>query len=255
MSATMELSLAVFAIFLFIWKYSIPVEASPSLQPLQFGPVHLFPPSPKRKSYSWRASVDRSLGAAFSKETSNLLPLKRSKRRTVPPSKSSNLDVVAFRTLASYPVWLCRASQSLGLLKAVQSPDGGCDVQTRWGKCSILSFHRPQGQGQLHLLSSVLPPFFAKDYTVDLPISGGAVAIADTPRGNGSLRFSIFPGRPDGAIVTQIRGYRPSIVGRRRPASPLRSRLYLGTQSLLHGFVMWRFHHHIARQLHDFDVR
>lgn len=222
----------------------------------QFGPVRIFPPAPKRKSYSWRAAVDRTMGRAFSRETSNLHPMKTSKRLST--TKASNLDELAFRTLSSYPTWLCRGGQSLGLLKAVKKPDGGCDVRLRWGSCSVLSFDRPQRCGQLHPLSSVLPLFLSNDYTVELPISGGALAITGTPGGNGSLWFSIR--KPNGSskgslnygiFITEIRSYRPSICGKKIPTSPFRSRLYLGTQSLLHGFVMWRFHHHVARQISD----
>jgi hypothetical protein len=221
---------------------------------LQFGPVRIFPPSPKRKSYSWRAAVDRTLGRAFSRETSNLVPIgteKDSRKINAP-----NFDAVVFRTLASYPSWLCRGSQSLGLLKAVKTSDGGCDVQTRWGSCSVLSFDRPRRHGQLHPLSSILPLFFSSDCTVELPISGGALAITGTPGGNGSLWFTIqkrntsFKGSLNcGTFKTEIQSYRPSLCGKKIPTSALRSRLYLGTQSLVHGFVMWRFHTHVARQI------
>jgi hypothetical protein len=220
---------------------------------VQFGPVRIFPSSPNKKSYSWRAAVDQTLGRAFSRETSNLLP--SGTKQDSSNIKSPNFDAVAYRTLASYPTWLCRGSQSLGLLKAVKSSDGGCDVRLRWGSCSILSFDRPRRHGQLHPLSSVLPPFFSNGYTVELPISGGALAITGTPGGNGSLLFSIR--KPNslkgsfncGTFTTEIRSYRPSLCGKKIPTSLLRSRLYLGTQSLLHGFVMWRFHRHVARQI------
>jgi len=65
------------------------------------------------------------------------------------------------------------------------------------------------------------------------------------------------------SIVTALSGYRPSLCGgittnggggkagvtktKRRKINPLRAGFYLGTQSVVHGHIMWRFHRHCRR--------
>jgi hypothetical protein len=51
-------------------------------------------------------------------------------------------------------------------------------------------------------------------------------------------------------LVTGLMDYTPTLVGKKtwyNPLWPLRVAVYLGTQSVIHGHVMWRFHNHVRQ--------
>jgi hypothetical protein len=50
-------------------------------------------------------------------------------------------------------------------------------------------------------------------------------------------------------IQTNIVGYRPWLCGATKPVPALRANLYLHSQSIVHGYVMWRFHRRCRRKL------
>ena len=48
-------------------------------------------------------------------------------------------------------------------------------------------------------------------------------------------------------ITTEIDRYRPMLLG--KEGGWTRAQVYRHTQSVVHAYVMWRFHHHILQQL------
>ena len=116
---------------------------------------------------------------------------------------------------------------------------------------------------------------------VDFPIIGGLLAMTDpgpstevktrrlgTKRSNtnrqhvmehGCIRFEVLSekgcsGEWQGSRIESriCCGYHPSLAGK-IPIRPARKLLYLSTQSLVHAFVMWRFHRNIVTNLRSRD--
>ena len=96
------------------------------------------------------------------------------------------------------------------------------------------------------------------EYRVDIPVIGGLLAYSkkNPKMPCGSLRFSFenectpnttTPNTPhDIRMVTSItNGYHPSISGP-APVGFVRYCTYKSTQSLVHAYVMWRFHKRCA---------
>jgi hypothetical protein len=74
----------------------------------------------------------------------------------------------------------------------------------------------------------------------------------------GSLKFSLHttvvnrygeqnpPQQQRRFIITEIDNYRPMILG---AGGRLRAQFYLHTQSVIHAYVMWRFHNYILHNV------
>jgi hypothetical protein len=162
------------------------------------------------RSYAWTASIDRVTGIATSREVS-----------TVPKPLRNHIA-----TFSSYPTWLAKPSVTFGLLDAKKNTTNGATmICVRYFGSELLTF----GQAVIR-----------DKNTVELPIRGGLLAqINAKKRQHGSL---IFRQTKNQMIETQIQyGYRPSILGP-APVPLWRGLAYGGSQSVIHAYVMWRFH-------------
>jgi hypothetical protein len=170
------------------------------------------------KGFKWSASVDRKTGLAQSQETT--YPKRTSEGRY----DSDQAKKIAQRFL-DYPKWLCKGSVTLGLFKAVpssaerSSSSCGWDVRLKGTGTSMLALGQPSKRGNV----------------VQFPLQGGLLVAAN----NGCLRFAVTD---HGVIETNIVNYRPSICGKSPPITAFRAAVYGRTQTLVHAFVMWRFH-------------
>jgi hypothetical protein len=229
------------AVFLWVWFPLGTTTTASNQDPLtssRLGPIPILP------SYRWSAAVDRNLGTASSLEISH---------PSNPQLEIGTARAAVFHRMETYGTWLCRGTVSFGLLQAVHQAGSVCEVRTRWMGIVLLSLGRPRRweRRAYHLPWSVLPN--ENVCTVTIPISGGCLAIVGNKSNGGALVFTLrttFPGKDEDTtrhtFVTEIQHYRPMLCGYSIPIHPLRARLYLGTQSLAHVFVMWRFHKHIA---------
>jgi len=192
--------------------------------------------------YSWKASVDRSTAKAYSLETS-FVPPKSKLAKAV--AHHDDLLGLACPMFDKYPVWLCRFPTTLGFLKAVPSKGGGHHIKTRIFGITLLSLGVPFAHS-LRLKSG------ESETTVVLPITGGILSLSGAEgKDRGALKFaiqSVSSAEQEGVlktkIVTAISGYRPTLCGKQTPTSFLRTKFYLSSQSVLHSYVMWRFHRH-----------
>jgi hypothetical protein len=240
---------------------------------MQLGPVHLFSSLQNRASYSWSSAVDLSLGMAYSRELTVIVPSAvRQKNQDAaivdPQDRDWDLDRMVLQLFETYPTWLCRGMTSFGLLEAVPSQDQPkCfDIRTRWWGVNLLSFDRPKrNRREQFIRSYIIPTVFSnlgrdKVCTVTIPISGGFFAAGKDTKVKGALVFKLqttkvaqngdrFLAGGKRTLITEIHNYRPMLCGTTIPFKTHRVRLYLGTQSLAHAFVMWRFHKHIVRNM------
>lgn len=236
---------------------SPPVSKKPTVTS-RLGPFQGFPQTPERTSFSWSAAVDRAAGTASSKETSNVLP-QTPLGRAITKNKGSDLLGMAAQMFGEYPVWLCRGATSLGLLQAIPVAKGGFEIRTRLFDINLLSFggiksRRLSFQTKAATNSPWSSPTKEHDCTVVLPITGGLLALGEKKQDKGAILFTLKTttrtndsnGSSRSSLVTAIQGYRPSLCGK-APVHPIRVGLYFGTQSFVHGHVMWRFHRHCRR--------
>jgi hypothetical protein len=235
----------------------------------KIGPVGFFPKileadRAKQVDYTWSAEVDCTQRTAYSKEYSHI-PSNTPVFRAIQSSPDGDLLSLAERLFCEYPVWLCRASTSLGLLQAV--PEGRIDVgcgykiQTRPFGINLISFGKPISRRLSFRIGSTGKEH---DCMVVLPITGGILTRGSREdkdnRNKGSLRFTLKTIRSVAhhgngtvfnqrcSIVTGVSGYRPALLPGGSPALTLIwTYLYLGAQSAVHANVMWRFHKHCRR--------
>ena len=161
-------------------------------------------------NYRWTASIERSTGIATSREV----------------SKAPHPLTQVQKTFASYPEWIAKPRVTFGILTAKQKGDGSTAMQVRLCRLEVLIFGKHTCKGK---------------NTIILPITGGLLARPNECKEYGSLVFSL---RDEHIVETGIdHGYRPSIAGR-PPVSNLRAWTYRSTQSLMHAYVMWRFHNY-----------
>jgi hypothetical protein len=224
------------------------------------GPIHVLTPSSTRTSYSWEATVDSIQGLASSKETSNIVSSSLNKTKHV-VTQNSRIDPNfggGQWLFEAYPIWMCRGSVSFGLLKALEHQKKSYRICTRIGGIHLLTFDRPQRsrQKKIERISTFLSRrCLLETVTVTIPIIGGQLTSGEYGKNNGELLFSIntktrkemfHPVVVQQNISTEIRNYKPKLCGSRVPIHKVRARIYLSTQSIIHSFVMWRFHHHVS---------
>ena len=204
----------------------------------RLGPVQLV-----RRGFSWQASVERSTGKAFAQELSRIpvqLPTKH---------QQNNGDPFLKDLLGNYPGWLSRGSVTLGLLQAVPQSGGGTRLQTRLFGINILTFGKPAAQKlALQASSAVRQQAIQWKY----PIRDGLFVAPTKQSAAGDLVLTLRGASDDNNIVvldTQLVAYRPRVVGAHAPANPMRIALYLGSQSVVHGYAMWRFHRFVRGKL------
>lgn len=212
-------------------------------------------PSLLRKSFRWTASVDVDKGLAFSKEVS-IVSIEKGNKQIQNRHNDRFMQNVIIHTLESYPQWLCQASVTIGLLQAIPRVGGSYEIRTRCWGLNVLTFDRPHRQWYS------FDPFMTRRRrkrrwsadTVSLPILGGLMA-ATGPDPKGRLKFTVAHpknhanggGTKHLIITTEIDRYRPMLLG--KEGGWTRAQVYRHTQSVVHAYVMWRFHHHILQQL------
>jgi len=213
---------------------------------VNLGPIKLWP---KRGAFTWQAAVDKASGLATSKERSNIS--KRSKLlKSLEKLKDRDLLRFAESLLQPYPVWLSKFTVTLGLLKAVPT-SGGYELRDRVLGKKWISMGRASGQRVSY--QSLTPEGVRQQTsqcTVAMPLTGGLMA----QKGNsdcGILQLTLTKNElayPEDEIAcsieTNLIGYRPSLIGP-APVPASRKWFYLLTQSMVHGYVMWRFHRHM----------
>jgi hypothetical protein len=148
-------------------------------------------------------------------------------------------------------LWLCQGRITLGILKAEPFSYGenqkGIHMQDRIFGINVLSFGQPTTTSSLglHDRQRRNQSSSSKSITTIIPIVGGCMARRRKPGGSysGSLTFVLEQSSLDTyRIETGITNdYRPSLAGP-PPVSSVRGWFYQSTQSLLHAYVMWRFH-------------
>ena len=208
----------------------------------RLGPIRLFP-----GGYAWQASVDRATGLAAAQELSTFrLSLSQQQQQQSP---------LLPHILGNYPAWLCRGTVTLGLLRAVrQQPGGSTRLETRLLGLPILTFGRARGQKIAIRTATTRQQAIEWKYPIQ---GGGGLLLAAAAAAGGNLVVTLRPkagaNKDDSVVVldTQLVAYRPALVGTtaQQPANPLRIAFYLSTQSVIHGYAMWRFHRFVRHEL------
>lgn len=187
-------------------------------------------------AFKWNASIDRSTGIATSRETSRV-PSSCNLHRAL--NASSTPSKLIENIFGRYPSWLAGWRVTFGLLRAVPVMDGRKGKQTAIRDSlfgvTLLSF----GPGRFRARRN--------EYNMVIPIVGGVLALPSSKGTYGGLSFSLLQGDSnENSTVMEtsiVDGYRPTIAGS-APVSRLRAGLYRSTQSLLHAYIMSRFHHY-----------
>jgi hypothetical protein len=205
-------------------------------------------------NYHWSAAIATATGIATSRERSH--PPACYPRMTTREQRQAMLQ--AFTT---YPQWLARPRVTFGMVQAQQNQtDGSTTIYLRSvtrnstlirsNGLALLRFGKPQRHVRHRGGRKQNTPEIT---SILLPITGGVLAqptrttrTAKTGPRYGSLMFSLHQAQNQiVAVETKIQdGYRPTLAGRRLPLSNLQARMYQSTQSLVHAYVMWRFHKH-----------
>jgi hypothetical protein len=201
------------------------------------GPICLFKgrKTDKNPSFSWQASLDAATGRARAKETS-----KSAFKTTGSPREATRkLQHFSRNLAASYPNWLVSGSVTFGILRAVSNPnDLSTVLKPRLVDLNLLSF------GDLRIKRAT-----ATGCEFELPITGGLLSLPPKgKRDRGCLDFEVITdSMTDGTVIschlrTTIAGnYCPWVAGD-PPVPFVRKWTYLSSQSLVHAYVMWRYH-------------
>lgn len=206
------------------------------------GPICLFKgrnKTDKNPSFSWQASLDAVTGLARAKETSKAAFKTTGSFREA----TRKLRHVSYNLAASYPNWLVSGSVTLGLLRAVSNPnDISTVLKPRLIDLNLLSF------GDLRIKRAT-----ATGCEFELPITGGVLSLPPKRKqqDRGCLNFEVITTdsmTDDGntAISCHLRttiagNYCPWVAGD-PPVPFVRKWTYLSSQSLVHAYVMWRYH-------------
>jgi len=196
----------------------------------------------------------------------------------------SDLLRIAQVLVKGYPAWLCSFPITFGLLEAVERKQGAYEIRTRPFGVHLLTFGPVRGQRLTYRQRQQVTregSFAGKsnnnddDYdvqttqcTVTLPITGGLLSLSPPRGGGAAIMFllkkstrlpsseeekttkgddSVIVRKPDSvcSLTSALVGYRPWLAGSKLPVPLYRKCLYLGTQSVIHACVMWRFHRHL----------
>eukprot|EP00977_Amphora_coffeiformis_P022940 scaffold11972_cov134-Amphora_coffeaeformis.AAC.1 len=233
-----------------------------------------------KQGFTWHASVDRTTGKATAQEISRFTATTKQHNDNNNGSNRNRAGGAAALlaktapVLGQYPQWLCQGRVTLGLLRAKPATSSGgttTSIQTRVGGINLLTFGKPVGQRMAVNTSHKAMSALLRQEAVQwkYPITSGLLvsrpggsliltlrqqqqppSVVASSSSSSSPSSTLSPAPPpvvvvDAVIDTQFVDYRPRIVGNTVPANPLRVGFYLGTQSLVHGFVMWRFHRYV----------
>ena len=196
-----------------------------------------------------RVFFDRATGIATSLETSDI-PTHSNLSAWLKNEKSSS---IARKIFQEYPSWLCQGGITLGLLKAESYSYGRnkhrVRVHDRLFGINVITFGQPTSSSlQLKHQKNNSCSATTK---VELPIVGGCLVSrpTDTDTCSGCLQFILQTSSVGVArLETGIAGdYFPALVGQ-PPVLPIRAWVYQSTQSMVHSYIMWRFHQHCYHQ-------
>ena len=211
------------------------------------------------EAFRWRAWIDHDSGVAGSMETSTLSGM--------PTTHHS----VATRLLSSYPQWLAKGSVTFGLLQSTSIERNGkicTDVSLRWLGTSVLRFgnahptrNRKEGDSivvQIPMIGGIMVGGKDEDNVTDKDNTVGVLQ-SRRKQDYGALSFALKRhGTTIGSsnkmtMETRIVGnYQPSLVGGPSSFSPIRrtrAAFYRCTQSVVHAYVMRRFHRYCSEEL------
>ena len=234
------------------------------------GPVRLWR-TQSSQSFIWHAAVDRTTALASAHESShipNTAPLHKALCKDNNYHKSDQLLRVSKNLFSNYTSWLCSGRVTFGLLKAVQNSNKSIDIRDRFLGLGLLRFGQPEGpqfSENNKKTNNAMTTATQQDNTAhcvwSFPITGGLLAVPDAKGDGGKLVLILTKTlqKPDGAtgnggpdddddenvqfsLQSKLVDYRSKIVGT-APTNLIRTNFYLGSQSLLHAYVMWRFHH------------
>ena len=189
----------------------------------------------RRKSFTWRSTLDSCTGIASSMEQSVFSP---KEAELTLPSKSAT-SAFARHEFCNYPQFLQKLSLTLGLCRVLPSTEHFCNLCTSILPINVLSFGKP-----------VLKQRSNSICCVQIPIVGGLLAkvnpdLAD----NGFLRFIWHQEKNNITLVTEIAGnYQPALAGSTVPIPYWRKVLYSSTQRLFHEYVMRRYHGFVLKE-------
>ena len=233
---------SLLSLSLLVLLLCVPPTTANTANECRLGPVGFF--AKHGGGFTWRASVNRATGQAAAHEVSRL-PATWS-QALLSGGKRGGILAQTTPLLGHYPQWLCRGAVTLGLLHAVPAASGGTTtVQTRVLGIRLLTFGKPVGQRMAVQSANLRQEALIWKY----PIVGGLLAAQ--PGGHLILTLQCDTvGDATAVLESHIVEYRPRLIGTRTPANPVRVGLYLGTQSVVHAYVMWRFHGHVR---HFFD--
>lgn len=197
--------------------------------------------------FQWQASLDARIGRATSKETSTR---EWHRRYENPKESQQSIFRVSHKFIGQYPQWLVRPKVTFGLLK--------CQKDGDTKECTL----RPRFLKNVNLLTFGPIQVLRKSHTKckwKLPITGGLLSLSTTTSATtskqkkqdmGCLVFETSSTKHQNKtspfltcnFESSIEGnYCPSIAGR-APISFPRKWTYLSSQSIVHAYVMWRFH-------------
>lgn len=234
----------------------------------------------KRKSFLWKASLDRDTGVASSYERS-IFNIFGGNEIILGQNTNKGQKEFVWNQFSKYPHFLQKSSLTLGLCRTVPSTshDECFNLQTSFLPLNMLTFGKPRMVVSPKKMNSARNnvkdgPFGDIVCCVEIPIVGGMLAkvfdeeqqksLKSTPNksnenDHGCLRFTWFSTnysdhhqgqQPDNIVlVTEIAGnYQPSLAGNRIPIPEWRNIMYCSTQRLLHTYVMWRFHGFVVKE-------
>mmetsp|Transcript_2372 Transcript_2372/g.6885 ORF Transcript_2372/g.6885 Transcript_2372/m.6885 type:complete len:289 (+) Transcript_2372:254-1120(+) len=236
-----------------------------------FGNSHIF---------RWNASLNRITGEAAATETS--MPRRRRKAASPKYAPNICDEKSLIKLLKSYPAWLSKPSVSFGVLRTstlsersdvarnrilvdrtqaqIGSPNGVSINDSLFG-LNLLCFGKPRVS---ILKSSTSVSGRRRSLQADFPVIGGlldgkrdaTVSSSNNTNEHGCIRFVVEQEKirdrdekqRDRRCWRIVRiescicdGYHPAIAGP-GPVSPIRKAVYLSSQSLIHAYVMRRFH-------------
>ena len=214
---------------------------------VSLGPIRLLP---KKGAFAWRASVDRTSGVASSLETS-IVPKKSRLRKKVNSTHDDEMLELSKDLFSDYPVWLCRFPVTFGVIKAVPT-GGGYELRDRIFGCNLLTFAKGRADRlSIRTESRKGVPIQTSQCTITHAIVGGVLSLPlkKWMKQEASIVCTLAMRRAVGShgtkesctIVTQLVGYRPSLVGN-PPVNLFRAWFYLCSQSQVHAYAMWRLH-------------
>ena len=232
------------------------------------------------RMFRWNASLDRITGEATATETSIPRRPRRAASPKYAPSVCDEKSLIEL--LKAYPAWLSKPSVSFGLLRtstlseaddvsrnridrsrAAQTDSAsGVSINSLFG-LNLLCFGEPRVS---IMKSKASDSGRCRSFQADFPVIGGLLdgkrdatySSSKNTNEHGCIRFvveqeEIRDGVGDGKQrdrrcwrIVRLEscicdGYHPAIAGA-VPVNPIRKAAYLSSQSLIHAYVMWRFH-------------